>query len=192
MKTKLAKALHVPLPRVSDWLAGNYLPSGRHALFLREWVRTRRRINKNKAPAVFHHRQGKGSSQRHPMKRNRILPKPRARAAAPQLETVNSETSKSAAGQFHSSARYALSNLEAAVYETAAIIDLLCAELVACREAGYPEDGPTEVRETSTVGMLNVGDGATARLIHAFNEAHTACVAVDMPPAKLIEGRETL
>lgn len=39
MKTKLAKALHVPLPRVSDWLAGNYLPSGQRALELREWVR---------------------------------------------------------------------------------------------------------------------------------------------------------
>lgn len=39
MKTKLAKALRVPLPRVSDWLAGNYMPSGRRALELREWVR---------------------------------------------------------------------------------------------------------------------------------------------------------
>ena len=39
MKTKLAQALRVPLPRVSDWLAGNYLPSGQRALELREWVR---------------------------------------------------------------------------------------------------------------------------------------------------------
>jgi transcriptional regulator with XRE-family HTH domain len=38
MKTRLAKALCVPLPRVSDWLAGNYLPSGQRALALREWV----------------------------------------------------------------------------------------------------------------------------------------------------------
>jgi hypothetical protein len=38
MKTRLAKDLDVPLPRVSDWLAGNYLPSGKRALQLREWV----------------------------------------------------------------------------------------------------------------------------------------------------------
>ena len=39
MKSKLAQKLEVPLPRVSDWLAGKYLPSGERALKLRDWVR---------------------------------------------------------------------------------------------------------------------------------------------------------
>jgi hypothetical protein len=38
MKSRLAEALHVPLPRISDWLAGNYLPSGERALKLAQWV----------------------------------------------------------------------------------------------------------------------------------------------------------
>jgi transcriptional regulator with XRE-family HTH domain len=38
MKARLAKDLDVPMPRISDWMAGKYLPSGERALRLREWV----------------------------------------------------------------------------------------------------------------------------------------------------------
>jgi len=37
-KAALAKFLHVPPPRISDWLRGNYEPSGDSALRLLEWV----------------------------------------------------------------------------------------------------------------------------------------------------------
>jgi hypothetical protein len=54
MKSKLAKALIVPLPRVSDWLAGKYLPSGGRALKLREWVRDQQeRQQKQSAGSVL-------------------------------------------------------------------------------------------------------------------------------------------
>ena len=49
MKSKLAKDLDVPLPRVSDWLAGNYMPSGDRALRLREWV-CAQETQQNKSP----------------------------------------------------------------------------------------------------------------------------------------------
>ena len=50
MKTRLAKDLGVPLPRVSDWLAGNYLPSGKRALQLREWVHHAQEVQQNQSP----------------------------------------------------------------------------------------------------------------------------------------------
>ena len=50
MKTRLAKDLAVPLPRVSDWLAGNYLPSGKRALQLREWVHHAQEVQQNQSP----------------------------------------------------------------------------------------------------------------------------------------------
>ena len=49
MKTKLAKTLAVPLPRVSEWLAGNYLPSGENALKLRDWARNQQERQQNKS-----------------------------------------------------------------------------------------------------------------------------------------------
>ena len=50
MKTKLAKAVHAPLPRVSDWLAGHYLPSGERALRLKEWVAGQLKAQQQQSP----------------------------------------------------------------------------------------------------------------------------------------------
>jgi hypothetical protein len=50
MKTQLAKAVDAPLPRVSDWLAGNYLPSGERALKLRDWVRQQEAQQQQQSP----------------------------------------------------------------------------------------------------------------------------------------------
>ena len=64
MKTRLAKDLGVPLPRVSDWLAGNYLPSGKRALQLREWVHHAQEVQQNAPGSACNTAKGKATRRK--------------------------------------------------------------------------------------------------------------------------------
>jgi len=59
MKGKLAKALGVPQPRVSEWLAGKYEPSGETTLRLLHWVGQQERQQKNTLGSVTTTTKGK-------------------------------------------------------------------------------------------------------------------------------------